>query len=113
MYDFLIHNLFNILIIITVVFSLVYLYRIGKRDTVKKIILALVIQAEQALGSGTGELKYAMVVERAYDVLPTLIRFLITKKELDNLIEEAVQYMKIQLSDGYNLLECDEENTVS
>ncbi len=111
MYDFLKHNSLNILIITTVLFSLVYLYSIGKRDTVKKIILSLVIQAEKALGSGTGDLKYAMVVDRAYSVLPTLIRFLITKKELDNLIEEAVQYMKMQLSDGNNLLDYDDENT--
>lgn len=103
MYDFLKHNSLNILIVITTVFSLVYLYRIGKRDTVKKIILGLVIQAEKTLGSGTGELKYAMVVEGAYSALPTLIRFLITKKELDSLIEEAVQYMKMQLSDGNNI----------
>ncbi|MGE5632978.1 MAG: hypothetical protein ACM3TR_18065 [Caulobacteraceae bacterium] len=40
-----------------------------------------------------------MVIDRAYNVLPALIRFLITRKELDNLIEEAVQYMKAQLSD--------------
>jgi hypothetical protein len=104
MFDFLKLNWLNILIVIVVVFSLVYLYRIGKRNTVKEIILSLVIQAEKALGSGTGDLKYAMVVERAYVVLPTLIRFLITKKELDNLIEEAVKYMKLQLSDGNNIV---------
>ena len=99
MINFLKNNWLNMLIIITFVFSLFYLYRIGKRDTAKKIILGLVIQAEKALGSGTGELKYAMVVDRAYAVLPALIRFLITKKELDELIEEAVQYMKTQLTD--------------
>ncbi|HWR61914.1 MAG TPA: hypothetical protein VN580_09905, partial [Clostridia bacterium] len=88
-----------------------YLYRIGKRDTAKKIILSLVIQAEKALGSGTGELKYAMVVERAYEVLPTLVRFFITKKELDRLIEEAVQYMKLHLSEGHDIQVYDKEHT--
>lgn len=102
MYDFLKHNWLSILIVIGVVITLAYLYRTGRRDTVKKIILTLVIQAEEALGSGTGELKYAMVVEQAYRVLPTLVRFFITKKELDCLIEEAVQYMKTQLSDSAN-----------
>lgn len=87
-------------------------FSIGKRDTVKKIILSLVIQAEKTLGSGTGDLKYAMVVERAYSVLPTLIRLLITKKELDNLIEEAVQYMKKQLQGGKSLLEDGDEYTI-
>jgi len=113
MFNFIKFNWLNILIVITMFLTLVYLYRIGKRDAVKKIILGLVIQAEKALGSGTGELKYAMVVDGAYIVLPALIRFLITKKELDNLIEEAVQYMKMQLSDGNNILEYDDENTAS
>jgi len=110
MFNFLKLNWLNILIITALVFSLIYLYRIGKRDTVKKVILSLVIQAEKALGSGTGDLKYAMVVERAYAVLPTLVRFLITKKELDNLIEEAVRYMKMQLTEGNDLPGYDEEN---
>lgn len=113
MYNFLKLGWSNILIIVIVFFSLIYLYRIGKRDTARKIILGLVIQAEKALGSGTGELKYAMVVERAYNVLPTLIRFFITKKELDNLIEEAVRYMKTQLSEGKDILGYGGEKNVS
>ena len=103
MINFLKNNWPNILIIIIFLFSLAYLYRIGKRDIVKKIILSLVIQAEKALGSGTGELKYAMVVERAYEVLPVVVRFLLSKKELDRLIEEAVQYMKLHLSEGHDI----------
>lgn len=113
MYDILKLNWLNILTVMAAIILLIYLYRIGKRNTVKNIILGLVIQAEKALGSGTGELKYAMVVERAYNVLPTLIRFLITKKELDCLIEEAVQYMKTQLSIDDNLPNYKEENTAS
>lgn len=113
MIDFLKYNWLNILIIIIFLFSLVYLYRMGKQDAVKKIILGLVIQAEKALGSGTGELKYAMVVDRAYEVLPALIRFLISKRELDKLIEEAVQYMKTQLTGCDNLSEYDREGHAS
>ncbi len=113
MIDFLKHNWLNILIIIIFLFSLAYLYRLGKQDTVKKIILGLVIQAEKALGAGTGELKYAMVVDRAYEVLPGLIRFLISKRELDQLIEEAVQYMKTQLAVCGNPSEYDKENNAS
>ncbi|RKD22465.1 Bacteriophage holin of superfamily 6 (Holin_LLH) [Caminicella sporogenes DSM 14501] len=94
----------SILLVLLVVAGLLYLYKQGKKEFVRKVVLSLVIQAEKALGSGTGELKYAMVVEKVYSVLPTILRFLITKKELDKLIEEAVQYMKKYLSTERNLL---------
>lgn len=99
----------DMLIVLVFVGILLYLYKLGKRDMVKKIVLSLVVQAEKALGTGTGELKYAMVVERVYAVLPAILRFLITKKELDKLIEEAVQYMKKYLSEGRNLLGYEDE----
>lgn len=99
----------DVLILVAIVGALLYFYKAGKKDLVKKIILSLVVQAEKTLGSGTGELKYAMVVERAYEVMPTILKLLITKKELDNLIEEAVQYMKNYLAQGKSLRGYDEE----
>lgn len=36
---------------------------------INQVILSLVVQAEKALGSGTGDLKYIMVVENVYKVL--------------------------------------------
>jgi hypothetical protein len=71
---------------------------------VRKIILTLVIQAEKQLGSGTGELKYAMVVERLYRIFPTTVRWFLSEKELDRMIEEAVVYLKGYLAQGKNLL---------
>lgn len=109
MKDFFVANWPSILVAAIIIALMVLLYFRGKKDLVKKIILSLVLQAEKTLGSGTGELKYAMVVERAYTVLPALIRFFITKKELDRLIEEAVQYMKKQLQAGKNLVGYDDE----
>lgn len=99
----------SILIVLLIIVGLLYLYKRGKKETVRRIVLSLVVQAEKTLGSGTGELKYAMVVERVYAILPTILRFLITKKELDKLIEEAVQYMKKYLSEGRNLLGYEDE----
>lgn len=100
----------SILIVIICLTGLGFLYKKGKINTVKKIILSLVVQAEKTLGSKTGELKYAMVVERLYSVLPILLRLLFTRKEIDNLIEEAVQFLKDYLNEDRNLMSLDDEH---
>ncbi|WP_026478814.1 hypothetical protein [Alkaliphilus transvaalensis] len=93
----------DILLGVIFVGGLLYFYKKSNEEVVKKIILALVIEAEKALGSGNGELKYAMVVERIYEVLPTTIRILVTKKQLDQYIEEAVAYLKNYLAEGNSI----------
>jgi len=101
------------LVSLIIIGGLSYLYKIGKKETVRKIILALVIQAEKALGSNTGELKYTMVVERLYELSPFLLKLLVTKKEIDNMIEDAVIFMKNYLAEGRTLLGYDEEYRTS
>ncbi|MTI68987.1 MAG: hypothetical protein FH751_01865 [Firmicutes bacterium] len=107
--DFVRAYLIDIIIVLVFIITLIYLYKKGKKDTVKKIILALVVQAEKNLGSKTGKLKYAFVVERVYDVLPFVVRILIPRKELDNMIEEAVNYLKEYLTGERDLLGYEEE----
>jgi len=87
-------NIYSIAAIILAIVILLFLYKRGKTEAVRKIVLSLVVQAEKALGSGTGELKYAMVVENIYRVLPFILTLLLSKKELDIIIENAVDYMK-------------------
>jgi len=100
----------SFLLTLVLVGGLLYLYKRGHTETVKKIILSLVIQAEKTLGSKTGELKYAMVIERFYSTLPFIIKVLFTKKEIDNFIEEAVQFLKDYLNEERNLMGHDDEN---
>jgi len=94
MLEFIKSNMYSIVVILLVIIGLLFLYKRGNIDLVRKIILSLVVKAEKALGSGTGELKYAMVVENVYRVLPFVLTLLISKKELDRMIENAVDYMK-------------------
>ena len=108
MLDFIKLNLGSLMVVVLTIVLLLFLYKRGKQDTVNKIILSLVVQAEKTLGSGTGELKYAMVVENVYKVLPTILTMLISKKELDNIIEGSVQYLKDYLVDK-DLLSYDDE----
>jgi len=112
MTEFIKYNLASIIVVVLVLIALAVLYKLGKKDTVKKIVLALVVQAEKTLGSGTGELKYALVLEAIYSKLPYILRFLFTKKEIDTFIEEAVRKMKDILSKGVTLTGYDDERYI-
>lgn len=91
------------LIVFVVVFTLTVLYKKGKYNIVKTMVLSLVIQAEKTYGSGTGELKYATVVKGFYSELPLIIRVLFTMKEVNHMIEYAVGTLKKNLRAGRNL----------
>jgi len=112
MVEFIQANLASIIVVVIAIIGLLVLYKLGKKDTVKKIVLALVVQAEKTLGSGTGELKYAMVIDAMYNKLPFILRLLFTKKEMDTFIEEAVSKMKDILSKGVTLTGYDDERYI-
>lgn len=95
----------DIVIVVAFVGLLVLLYRRGKKDLVKKIILQLVVKAEAALGSKTGELKFNEV----YVQLPLIIRLFYTKQELQDFIKEAVKWLETYLGQGKNLLDYNQE----
>lgn len=80
-----------------------YLYKKGNMENVRKIILSLVVFAEKELGSKTGKYKYALVIQKLYELLPLPLRLLITKKEIENMIEEAVQNLKEFLVQGNSI----------
>ncbi len=72
--------------------------KLGGRKQVLEILFYLVVKAEQEFGSGTGELKFASVVTWLYSHIPTVYKFLFTKKEIDKMIEFSVQRMKEYLT---------------
>lgn len=100
----------SIVIVIAAIVILAILYKMGHTEIVKKIVLSLVVQAEKALGSGTGELKYAMVIKVIYNELPKIITLLYTPKELDKMIEDGVTKLKEMLAEGITLDGYDEES---
>lgn len=100
----------SIVFIMIIIMPLIILYKHNRKDLIKKVILGLVIRAERALGSGTGELKYAMVVNEIYETLPVSIRILFSEQDIDSMIEEAVQKLKkVLASNKVNLHGYDEE----
>jgi len=72
---------------------------VKKIPVARKIALALVIEAEAKYGSGTGEIKYAEVVGKLYNLLPGTLKIFISEKFIDKLIEDAVQFMKEKLGE--------------
>lgn len=101
----------NIAIIAMCVALLLILYKDNKKEVVKKIILALVVQAEKNLGSKTGDLKYAEVMKGLYGALPSIVRILFTEEDIDNYIEDGVQKLKEMLNNGVDLNGYEIENT--
>ena len=87
----------DLLFIAALAAGIYYLIKNGKKDIAYSCIYDLVIRAENALGEGTGELKYTYVVSEIYTKLPMSIRFFFTKKDIDTYIELAVEKMKAYL----------------
>lgn len=76
----------------------VLLYRKDKA-VAKKLLLAVVIEAENRFGASTGNIKYAYVVGLIWPKLPVLIKLFISQVTLGNWIEDAVTEMKKKLGE--------------
>ena len=91
---FLAANWDSVIVVAVVAAVLIILYRRGRLEIVKKILFALVTQAEKEFGAGTGDLKKAAVIQWLYERLPKIITLLVTPKEIENLIESVLEYAK-------------------
>ncbi len=91
---FLVSNWVSLLLVLAFISVLIFLYRHGRIEVVKKILFALVSRAEKEFGAGTGELKKAAVIEWIYEKLPKIVTVFITPKEIERLIESVLEYAK-------------------
>lgn len=96
MKEFIISNWTSIVAILVFVGVLIFLIFRGKKDIVAKMLYALVTEAEKIYGGGTGSVKFAYVVEKAYTYLPTVLKVFITYKRLKTMIEDALAAAKIK-----------------
>ena len=92
--NFIIENWDFILLIIAAVASVVYAVFKGNKSVVMRMLYALVTDAEQAFGSGTGSLKLAAVIDLIYPKLPAIIKTFITDETLVRWVEEALAKAK-------------------
>jgi hypothetical protein len=84
----------SILIVLAVIVLLMLSYKKHGSKYINEVLFYLVTKAEQQYGGGTGELKYAAVVDWLFERIPFVLRILFTKKQIDHLIETAVIKMK-------------------
>jgi len=94
MFNFLIVNWDSVLVVVVAILALIYLYKRGAKKKVFKILFYLVTLAEEEFGGGTGQLKFAAVTTWIYERLPAITKLLFTTKQIDNMIEDAVERMK-------------------
>lgn len=106
MNEVIISTLIILLVAVALVTAIIILAIKGKKDIIFKIIYALVNEAEELFGSGTGKRKFAYVMEKVYDKLPAFVRTFITYNKLEKWIEqvlvEAKEYwaMKAEISEA-------------
>lgn len=91
---FLIDHWADILTVIVFAAFAILLALRGKKKIVAQMLYFLVTEAERVYGSGTGNVKLAYVVEKAYKALPTVIRIFLTYDRLKELIESALSKAK-------------------
>ena len=84
----------SILIVIAVFVAVIWFIKRGEASKLKSILFQLVTKAEQEYGQGTGELKYAVVVDWLYQRMPTILKFLFTPKDINKMVESVLKYAK-------------------
>lgn len=94
MIEFLAQYWDSILVVVLFIVACIILVRKGSAGYVKQMLFYLVTQAEAEFGSGTGDLKYAAVTTWLYERIPVIVKLFFTAKQIDALIEAAVEQMK-------------------
>lgn len=84
----------SILVVVIFIVICIVLVKKGSAKYVKQMLFYLVTQAEVEFGSGTGDLKYAAVTTWLYERMPAILKFFFTAKQIDAMIEAAVDQMK-------------------
>lgn len=101
--NFLVANWDSVLVVIGFIVLLVVLIKRGETKILNNILYRLVTQAEREFGAGTGELKYAAVSDWIYERMPAILKFLFTSKDIDKMIEAALEAAKEKWEKNENL----------
>lgn len=94
MIDFIIAHWDSLLVVVLFILLVGFLLKRGAEKKVRSMLFYLVTEAEAIFGGGTGDLKYTAVVTWLYEKLPSILKILFTAKQIDKMIDGAVQEMK-------------------
>ena len=112
MKEFFLNNWISFAAILIFVCILIFLALRGKKDIVEKILFSLVTEAEKIYGGGTGSVKLAYVVEKAYSCLPTIFKVFITYERLKKMIEDALTIAKVKWAEEAGISDYLKESTL-
>lgn len=92
--QFMAANWDSVLVVLAFLVLVVVLIKRGETKVLKKILFNLVTQAEKQFGSGTGELKFAAVVDWIYQRIPAVMKLLFTEQDIADMIEAVLEEAK-------------------
>jgi len=87
-----------VIIVIGVILALGTFYVSVKKIGLRKTVINLIVEAEQAFQYGKNSEKFNYVFENLYAVLPTMIKMLYTKEDIQQFIQLIFDEIKISLN---------------
>lgn len=89
----------NVIVVLVVIIAGAWAWHVGYSKQVRWAVLQMVIHAEEYFAAGAGRLKYTEVMHRIYTELPALVRMFMSEDKAGDMIEWAVQELKLMLGD--------------
>ena len=91
---FLLANWDSVLVVLAFLALIVVLIKRGETAVLNRILFSLVTKAEKEFGGGTGKLKLAAVSDWIYQRIPAVLKLLFSEKDIEKLIESALEEAK-------------------
>lgn len=102
--EFLITNWSDITLVVSVLFIIIYSSFTNKTDYLRAELFSLVTEAEKIYGGKTGEAKRMYVIRKIYSKMPVLLKFFLSEKQLEKIIENVLVKAKKSWSKNGNFL---------
>ena len=101
--QFLLANWDSVLVILAFLALIVVLVKRGETKVLNKVLFSLVTQAEKQFGGGTGKLKLAAVSDWIYQRIPAILKLLFSEKDIESMIETALEEAKKAWGNNENI----------
>ena len=101
--QFLFANWDSVLVVLAFLALIVVLVKRGETKVLNKVLFSLVTQAEKRFGGGTGKLKLAAVSDWIYQRIPAVLKLLFSEKDIESMIETALEEAKKAWGNNENI----------
>ena len=101
--QFLFANWDSVLVVLAFLALIVVLVKRGETKVLNKVLFSHVTQAEKQFGGGTGKLKLAAVSDWIYQRIPAVLKLLFSEKDIESMIETALEEAKKAWGNNENI----------